>query len=179
MMTSPETMPPASPVQTTRASNVLPSPQTDENGTKSSSEPPSPRSPVSLSPVAVTSLPPTQIVSLMDMIVEVTGVIHQFCQYQQEIPGEVYSRILLTLQNNEDANSNSDWSDGATWLRVLEMGISRTRKATILNLLEYTGAWEWYDRQGSFPRAPFIRKERSSWSEGAQQSMCQMSFMKK
>jgi hypothetical protein len=27
------------------------------------------------------------------------------------------------------------------------MGVSRTRKTTILNLLEYTGAWEWYDRQ--------------------------------
>ena len=109
--------------------------------------PSSPRSPVLLSPGAVTSLPPTQIVSSTDMIVEATRVIHQFCQYQQDIPTEVYSRILLTLQNNEDANSNSDWSDGATWLRVLEMGISRARKTTILNLLEYMGAWEWYDRQ--------------------------------
>ena len=108
---------------------------------------PSPRSPVLPSSGAATSLPPTQIVSLTDMIVEATRVIHQFCQYQQDIPAEVYSRILLTLQNNENANSNSDWSDGATWLRVLEMGISRARKTTILNLLEYMGAWEWYDRQ--------------------------------
>ena len=143
-MTSPGTTPSASPVQTTKASNVLPSSQTGE---KSSSKPPSPGFPVSPSSSAVTSLPPTQIIALRDMIVETIRVIHHFCQYQEEIPREVYPRILLTLQNNEDSSSNSDWSDGSTWIRVLEMGVSRTRKTTILNLLEYMGAWEWYDRQ--------------------------------
>lgn len=94
------------------------------------------------------------------MIIETIRVVHQFCQYQQEIPGEVYSRILLTLQNNEDTSSNSDWSDGSTWIRVLEMGVSRTRKTTILNLLEYMGAWEWYDRQVKLSQGTLRTKKK-------------------
>jgi hypothetical protein len=43
--------------------------------------------------------------------------------------------------------ASSNWSDGAMWMRVLEAGESRTRRATIFNMLGYMGAWEWYDRQ--------------------------------
>jgi hypothetical protein len=63
---------------------------------------------------------------------------------------EVYSRILLTLQTDQEAigtGSWSDWSDGAMWIRLLEAGESRNRRTTILNMLEYMGVWDWYDRQ--------------------------------
>ena len=43
--------------------------------------------------------------------------------------------------------ASSNWSDGAMWMRVLEAGESRTRRATIFNMLGYMGTWEWYDCQ--------------------------------
>ena len=93
--------------------------------------------------------PSVEIAPLKDMIIEAVGVIHQLCKCQHELPREVYSRILLTLQNNHEAIrvESSNWSDGAMWIRVLEAGESRTRRATIFNMLEYMGAWEWYDFQ--------------------------------
>ena len=39
------------------------------------------------------------------------------------------------------------WSDGSMWMRILEMGSTQNKKVTILNMIEYIGAWEWYDRQ--------------------------------
>jgi hypothetical protein len=95
------------------------------------------------------SSPSVEIVPLKDMIVEAVRVIHQLCKYQHELPREVYSRILLTLQNNYEAIgvASSNWSDGAMWMRVLGAGESRTRRATIFNMLECMGAWEWYDCQ--------------------------------
>ena len=36
---------------------------------------------------------------------------------------------------------------GAMWMRVLEARDSRTRQSTIFNMLEYMGAWQWYDCQ--------------------------------
>ena len=35
----------------------------------------------------------------------------------------------------------------AIWAQMLEAGESRSRKTTIFNMLEYMGAWEWFDRQ--------------------------------
>jgi hypothetical protein len=93
------------------------------------------------------------------MTVETIRVIHHFCQYQQEIPQEVYSRICSV--SNDNASLNSDWSDGSAWIRVLEMGVSRTRKTTILNLLEYMGAWEWYDRQVKLSQGTIRTKKKS------------------
>jgi len=95
------------------------------------------------------SSPSVEIAPLKDMITEAVRVIHQLCKYQHELPREVYSRILLTLQNNHEAIgvASSNWSDGAMCMRVLEAGESRTRRATIFNMLEYMGAWEWYDCQ--------------------------------
>jgi hypothetical protein len=54
--------------------------------------------------------------------------------------------VYRTLRNAED------WF--TTWMeqprnrrQILEAGESRTRRSTIFNMLEYMGAWEWYDRQ--------------------------------
>jgi hypothetical protein len=32
------------------------------------------------------------------------------------------------------------------WMQVLEAGESGKQKVTIFNILEYMGAWEWYDK---------------------------------
>jgi hypothetical protein len=78
-------------------------------------------------------------------------IVYRLCKHQHEVPKAVYSRILLTLQSDHEvigmARSGNGWSDGAIWVQMLEAGESRSRKTTIFNLLEYMGAWEWFDRQ--------------------------------
>jgi hypothetical protein len=89
--------------------------------------------------------------SLMDMILEAVRVIHQFNKYPHGVPREVHSRILQTLRKDHqgtiDASNLNQWSDGSIWMQVLEMGSSENQKVTILNMLEYMGAWEWYEGQ--------------------------------
>jgi hypothetical protein len=89
--------------------------------------------------------------SLMDMILEAVRVIHQFNKYPHGVPKKVHSRILQTLRKDHqetiDASNLNQWSDGSMWMRVLEMGSSENQKVTILNMLEYMGAWEWYEGQ--------------------------------
>ena len=33
------------------------------------------------------------------------------------------------------------------WMRILERGSTQNQRVTILNLIEYIGAWEWYEKQ--------------------------------
>lgn len=111
---------------------------------------PRPQTP-SPSPRVLPGLSFTEIPSLGDMITEGVRIVCQLCRHQHELPREVYSRILLTLQSDRKvistASSGNDWSDGAMWVRMLEAGESRNCKTTVFKMLEYMGAWEWYDRQ--------------------------------
>lgn len=88
---------------------------------------------------------------LTDLIVEAVRIIHQFSKYPHAVPREVHPRILQTLRNdNQEAIVTSNlnqWSDGSMWMQVLEMGSTQNQRVTILNMLEYIGAWEWYDKQ--------------------------------
>lgn len=43
--------------------------------------------------------------------------------------------------------ASSNWSNGSTWMDILERGLIEGQKVTILNMLEYMGVWEWYDSQ--------------------------------
>ncbi|KAL4933516.1 uncharacterized protein BDV17DRAFT_111257 [Aspergillus undulatus] len=91
-------------------------------------------------------VPPVQ-----KLIAEAARTLYQLSQHQDGVPKGVHRRILQSLQGSQPealAASTSDvWSDGAIWVRVLEMGSSRQRQVTILNMLEYMGAWEWYNGQ--------------------------------
>jgi hypothetical protein len=49
---------------------------------------------------------------------------------------------------------------------VDKMGVSRT-KTTILNLLEYTGTWEWYDRQVKLSQGTLRTKRNKPVDRGA------------
>jgi hypothetical protein len=63
---------------------------------------------------------------------------------------EVNLRILQILQQNDKEASGStlnNWSDGSIWMQILEAGESQSQKATIFNILEYMGAWDWYNKQ--------------------------------
>jgi hypothetical protein len=56
----------------------------------------------------------------------------------------------------------NEWLDGFMWMRVLEAGGFRNQKVTILNMLEYMGAWEWYDRQVKLSQATVRTKKNKS-----------------
>lgn len=51
------------------------------------------------------------------------------------------------------------WSDGSMWMQVLERGSSENNKVTILNMLEYMGAWEWYNSQIKLVQATICTKK--------------------
>jgi hypothetical protein len=54
--------------------------------------------------------------------------------------------ILQALgDSRQDMLASSDWSSGSMWMDILEAGSVEGQKATILRMLEYMGAWEWYD----------------------------------
>jgi hypothetical protein len=97
------------------------------------------------------SSPPIEVTSLTDLILEAVRVIHGFSKYHHGLPREVHSRILQTLREDHkeiiSVPNLNEWSDGSMWMQVLEAGESENRKVTILNMLEYMGAWEWYDGQ--------------------------------
>ncbi|KAL2844845.1 hypothetical protein BJX68DRAFT_269381 [Aspergillus pseudodeflectus] len=86
-----------------------------------------------------------------DLIVEAARTLYQLSQHQDGVPKAIHKRILRSLQGTQPealaASTSNTWSDGSIWVQVLEMGSSRQRHVTILNMLEYMGAWEWYDGQ--------------------------------
>jgi hypothetical protein len=88
--------------------------------------------------------------SLKDLVIEAVQTLTQLCKYPHGLPSEVYSGIVLTLGSNpEEVNtaSSADWSDGTVWMGLLAAGEARKSRNTAWNMLEYMGAWAWYDRQ--------------------------------
>ena len=60
----------------------------------------------------------------------------------------------------KESISVPNWSDGSMWMQVLEAGESGKQKVTIFNILEYIGAWEWYDRQVKSSQATVLTKKK-------------------
>jgi hypothetical protein len=115
------------------------------------------------SPRSTTGSSSTEATSLRDMVIEAGRVIHQLSKYQDGVPRQVHSMILQSVQKDHKevigVPSLNDWSDGSMWMRVLEAGESQIRKVTIFNMLEYMGAWEWYDRQVKLSQATVRTKK--------------------
>ncbi|CEL01164.1 hypothetical protein ASPCAL00753 [Aspergillus calidoustus] len=88
---------------------------------------------------------------IQELIVDAARTLYQLSQHQDGIPKAIHRRILRSLQGSQPealaASTSNTWSDGSIWVQLLEMGSSRQRHVTILNMLEYMGAWEWYDGQ--------------------------------
>jgi hypothetical protein len=106
---------------------------------------------ISSSPRSITDSSTPEAGPLIDTITEMVRIIHQFSKYPLAVPREVHSIILQTLQDDNQkaivASKLNQWSDGSMWMQVLKMGSTQNQKVTILNMLEYIGAWEWYDKQ--------------------------------
>ena len=106
---------------------------------------------ISSSPRSGSGSSSPETTTLMGLVTEAVQVIHQFSKYPYAAPRGVHSRILQTHRNGHHEAINAlkmdQWSDGSMWMRILEMGSTQNKKITILNMIEYIGAWEWYDRQ--------------------------------
>jgi hypothetical protein len=71
-------------------------------------------------------------------------------KHPDDLPRTVHQKILQSLHTNQGPIIKSQagqWSDGKTWLEVLERGSATNSRCIIFNMLEYMGASKWYDSQ--------------------------------
>ncbi|KAH8760754.1 hypothetical protein BGZ57DRAFT_770046 [Hyaloscypha finlandica] len=96
-------------------------------------------------------LPPSpgEAPALTDMVAKAVHIIYEMSR-RQEVPTEVHSRILSTLRPSLGsmwiASTPTTWS-ASMWINVLEAGHARSKEVTILNMIEWMGASEWYDAE--------------------------------
>ncbi|TVY15624.1 hypothetical protein LARI1_G009016 [Lachnellula arida] len=106
--------------------------------------------------------PPREVPTLTEMIAKAVHLIYEMSNCQ-EIPTEVHSSILSTLRPGLGkttnltsmaersgsvwiTNSPTTWS-ASMWINMLEAGHTRSKKVTILNMVVWMGASEWYDNE--------------------------------
>ncbi|KAL5318079.1 hypothetical protein ACEPPN_015183 [Leptodophora sp. 'Broadleaf-Isolate-01'] len=110
-------------------------------------------------------LPPSsldQAPTLAEMTANAVHLLYEMGR-RREIPKEIHSRILTTIRPSLDGtpatpatvgppdpalitSSSTTWS-ASTWINMLEAGHARSKEATILNMIEWMGASEWYDAE--------------------------------
>ncbi|TVY80732.1 hypothetical protein LSUE1_G005970 [Lachnellula suecica] len=105
---------------------------------------------------------PKEILVLADMVAKAVHIIYRISS-RQEVPTEIHSRILTavrpslygtsattTAAERPDslwiASSPTTWS-ASMWINMLEAGHARFKEVTILNMIEWMGASEWYDAE--------------------------------
>jgi hypothetical protein len=96
------------------------------------------------------------------MIAKIVHLLHEMSR-RWEIPKEIHSRILTTIQPRLGGtpataaavarpetvwitSSSTIWS-ASMWINTLEAGHARSKETTILNMIEWMGASEWYDAE--------------------------------
>ena len=95
-------------------------------------------------------------------ILQAAQIIYQLSKYPDSAPRHVHARILQLLRDRPEEVAEPhqhQWSDGSMWMQVLERGSSKNNKVTILNMLEYMGAWEWYNNQIKLAQATICTKK--------------------
>jgi hypothetical protein len=112
--------------------------------------------------------------TLTDMVAKAVHLMYKMSR-RQEVPTKIHSRILGTLQPSLgespastavaergdsiwNTSSSTSWS-ASMWINMLEAGQARSREATILNMIEWMGASEWYDAElAQVEKAPPLTK---------------------
>ncbi|KAJ6008526.1 hypothetical protein N7540_012502 [Penicillium herquei] len=112
-----------------------------------------PRLPIEDPPIART---------ILKLITEAARTLHQLSTHKGGVPRDVHRRILETLDISNSSSTKAatqiDWSDGSTWITILEKGAAQKAQVTIFNMLEYMGAWEWYQNQIQLAKANRLNK---------------------
>jgi hypothetical protein len=127
------------------------------------------RIPGGLGITIASSSPAADNTGFKELILSVVKCIYQFCNYQDGLPQDACQTILQSLKKGGfeelKASSTSEWSDGSTWMRMLDMGSSQQNKATLSNMLIYIGAWEWFDQQVKVVQENVRSKKNRSMGE--------------
>ena len=114
------------------------------------------------SPIILPPSSPKEAPALAEMVAKAVHIIYEMSR-RQEVPLEVHSRILTTIRptlgetpattttvGRPDSicitSSSTTWS-ASMWINMLEAGYARSKEATILNMIEWMGASEWYDAE--------------------------------
>lgn len=101
---------------------------------------------------------------IIDLTIKAICTICHLCKYKDGVSLDVYIRVLQSLSQVQPGvkagciNQNH-WSDGSMWVQVFEMGESRKDRGTIQKMLEYRGAWEWYNTQLELTKKTVIIKK--------------------
>lgn len=66
---------------------------------------------------------------------------------------------MRSYKESSNPPNLGEWSDGSMQMRVLEAGWFQNQKITILNILEYIGAQEWYNAQVKLTQATIYTKK--------------------
>jgi len=121
--------------------------------------------------------PPGEVPTLINMVANAVHIIYEMSR-RQEVPTEVHSRILSTLRPSLGgttpttavagrpgsmwvASSSTTWS-ASMWIKMLEAGHARSKETTILNMIEWIGASEWYDAElEQAEKAPPLTKRKT------------------
>jgi hypothetical protein len=116
--------------------------------------------------VSTDKIPPAEETTestILDMILQAVHIIHQLSIYRTDVPRAVHAQILQTIQKSHSGRVtpplDTQWSDGSTWLQILDMGSSAGIRTTVLNMVEYMGAWEWFDEQCKHAEATVYTKK--------------------
>ncbi|KAH2096508.1 hypothetical protein KXW65_004410, partial [Aspergillus fumigatus] len=96
-------------------------------------------------PEIANSSSPTSEAAFKELILSLVKTIYELCNCVGGPPEAACRSILQSLQ--EGRSHSSEWSDGATWMRMLGMGSSQQNKVTVSNMLIYIGVWEWFYHQ--------------------------------
>lgn len=100
---------------------------------------------VKRAPEIANSSSPTSEAAFKELILSLVKTIYELCNCVGGPPEAACRSILQSLQ--EGRSHSSEWSDGATWMRMLGMGSSQQNKVTVSNMLIYIGVWEWFYHQ--------------------------------
>jgi hypothetical protein len=95
-------------------------------------------------------------------------IVHLLHQYPNDLPRSIHQRILQNLHSSQGSIIDStvdQWSDGRTWMEVLERGSATNRRCTVFNMLEYMGASKWYDSQIEVAKQTVITKQNKPVGE--------------
>ncbi|KAI2835493.1 hypothetical protein CBS11350_10019 [Aspergillus niger] len=103
--------------------------------------------------IANASNSPASETTFKELIFSLVKTIYELCNFKAGPPETACQSVLQSLR--EGRSYSNEWSDGATWMRMLGMGSSQQNKVTVSNMLIYIGIWEWFYHQVKYVQKSF------------------------
>lgn len=116
------------------------------------------------------SPPPEEALTLKSMISHSVNVISKISK-RQKVSAEVHLKIVRTIQHSlataavkqpNSIETTSGATSASTWINILDAGEARSKKTTILNMMEWIGAAEWFDTEVQQAQQALPRTKRGA-----------------